>query len=205
MRENFEYRGYGVSPNGSNYVARPLDDGDDFVLVSCEVERITQAIDQLWEALANGDSPEWFGDSAIDLDEPSIAEHFDERAQPIRQPNAKHQRVGQIVFALSMLAVATPLAMFMHFVLSECEPEIVFTLAVCAAAMIGTTLPAIILSVIAAGVYNFSHMPPVGTFTGPTREEVVYFLINILVAAAVPMFMEWLAEVRRARVRTPST
>lgn len=203
MRENFEYRGYGVSANGCNYVARSLDDGDDFALVSRDVERIAQAIDQLWDALEDGIPPDWFRDSTVDLDKPSVAEHLAVAAQP-RPLKYKYQRVGQILLALAIFSIAVPLALFMHFQLSDCEPEIVFTLAVSAVAMIDM-VPALMLSVFSALAFNFTIVPPETTFTPPTREEIVYFLINIIASVAIPLFLNWIVAVRRARAHTPST
>ncbi|MGC0389144.1 DUF4118 domain-containing protein [Bradyrhizobium sp. USDA 241] len=204
MRENFEYRGYEVSRNGANYVGRSLDDGDDFVLVSRDVERITQAIDQLWDGLENGIPPDWLRGSTIDLDEPSVAEHIGVAAQPRPLNRSGHQRCIQILLALAMFSIAVPLAIFMHFELSECEPEIVFTLAVSAVAMIDM-MPALLLSVFSALAFNFSIVPPETTFTAPTRGEIVYFLINIIVSIAIPLLLGWIGGARRARVRTPNT
>ena len=92
----------------------------------------------------------------------------------------------------------------MRFEMSECEPEVVFTLAVCAVATIGT-LPAIALSVFSAFAYNLFSVPPITAFSAPTRLEVLYFLINFLASVAIPMFLEWVVGIRRARVRTPNT
>lgn len=205
MTEDFEYRGYNISQNGANYVARAVD-GEELALVSRDVERLTGAIDEMWEGLEEGQLPPWLGEpTTIDLDHPSIAKHFEEvTLDLVPPPTWKFRAAGQIIFALSVLAVATPVAVFMHFELAEVEPEIVFTLAVTAVAVLGT-LPAVFLTLIVAVVYNFSHVPPIGTFTAPTRAEVVYILINLLVSIAIPMFLEWIAEVRRARARTPST
>lgn len=203
MRENFEYRGYGVSANGCNYVARSLEDGDDFCLVSRDVERITQAIDQLWDALEDGIPPDWLMDSTIDLDEPSVAEHFGVAAQPRPLDRYKDQRSAQVLLALAMVSIVVPLAVLMHFKLSDCEPEIVFTLAVSAVAMIDM-MPALLLSVLSALAFNFTIVPPETTFTKPTREEIVYFLINITASIAIPLLLSWIGGARRARVRTPS-
>ncbi|WGD50742.1 DUF4118 domain-containing protein [Bradyrhizobium sp. CB1650] len=193
-----------VSRNGANYVARSLDDGDDLALVSRDVERITQAIDQLWDGLENGIPPDWLGDSTIDLDEPSVAEHFGVAAQPRPLDSYKDKRFAQIVLALAMTAIAVPLAICMHVHLSECEPEIVFTLAVSAVAMIDM-MPALLLSMFSALAFNFSIVPPESAFTMPTREEIVYFLINIMVSIAIPLLLSWIGGVRRALVRTPNT
>ena len=151
----------------------------------------------------SGKPPAWFRDAAaIDLDEPSISESFVEKVETA--PPIKYERTGQIMFALAVLAIAAPASLLMRCELSECEPEIVFTLAVCAAAMIGT-LPALLLSVFSALVFNYSVVPPESAFTIPTREEIVYFLINILVSIGIPLFLSWVIEGRKERVRTPNT
>lgn len=201
MRENFEYRGYGVSADGANYFARSLDDGDDLVMVSCDVERITQAIDQMWDGLEDGSLPAWFSEPAIDLDDPSIDHHF----KPISVPQIHpYSPSHQLLFVLAALTVTVLFAVFMRFEMSECEPEVVFTLAVCAVATIGT-LPAMALSVFSAFAYNYFSVPPMTAFSSPTRMEVVYFLINFLASVAIPMVLEWVVGIRRARVRTPNT
>lgn len=192
-----------ISSNGGNFVARCNDD-EGIALVSCDVERITEAIDQLWDGLEGGNMPPWFRDPTIDLDDPAYGRHFTDAAKepaPITQ-QPRNQITGQVMFSLAVVAIAAPIAMFMRCQLAECEPDIVFTLAVCAAAMVGT-LPALLLTGLSAVVYNFTVVPPVGTFTSPTGEEIVYVLINLLASITIPMFLEWVtrAKADRSRIR----
>jgi hypothetical protein len=204
MTEDFEYRGYSISSNGANYVARSVD-GEELALVSRDVERLTTAIDQMWDGLEDGALPGWLKEpTTIDLDDPSIAHHFGEaKVLPAPQSHVKSKHVSPIIL-MAALAVAAPLAVFINWELKEVEPEIVFTLAVCAVAMFGR-LHAIVLSLLSAAVFNFVAVPPIGAFTSPTREEIIYVLINVLAAIGIPMLLEWVGRARRAGVRTPST
>jgi K+-sensing histidine kinase KdpD len=92
----------------------------------------------------------------------------------------------------------------MHYQMGDCEPEIVFTVAVCVVSLIDTW-PALLLSLFSAVALNYSVVPPETAFTSPTREEIVYFLINILASIGIPLFLNWIIEARKERVRTPST
>ena len=98
MRENFDYRGYWVSSDGANYFARTLDDGDDLVMVSRDVERITQAIDQMWDGLETSSLPAWFREPMIDLDDPSFEHHFRPTSVPQLHP---YPPSHQLLFVLA--------------------------------------------------------------------------------------------------------
>ncbi|SHH07127.1 DUF4118 domain-containing protein [Bradyrhizobium erythrophlei] len=197
MKKNFEYRHYAISHLGSNFIAKSQD-GDDVALVSVDVQRLIFAIDKLWDGLESGYSPAWFKQLPIhvlDLDDPAFARHFPPITETVP---IGLSLIPSISYAVMALFVTLPIAFFMHRLIVASEPEVIFTLAVCTAAMGFGTVPALVLTVLSAVAYNFSIVPPVTEFSFPTVCEIVYLMINVSVSIVVPWALRKVGEHQRA-------
>lgn len=87
---------------------------------------------------------------------------------------------------LGAMGLAVPVAIMMHQLVATSEPAIIFTLSVMAIALTYGTWPAIIAALISMAFYNFSFIDPVLTFTWPSKAEIVYTIINVIMAAVIP-------------------
>lgn len=181
MHDQFSYRGYLIKKVGESFVALSEDDNEDISLISEDVGRVISSIDEMWETLDRNSIPVWLLKSrsgAIDLDIP-------------KDPKITYQiaRTDPIAFTVALVIFAGVIVMLMQRLLMQAEPAIIFTVAVAATAIIFGIRYAIAMSALSAFAYNLIMFNPTWTPTIPTREELVYLGINILISVAIPMLL----------------
>jgi hypothetical protein len=181
------YRSYDISQLGGSFVAQSSDGEDDTALVSMNINRIYQAIDQLWTTLEKGKRPAWFVGTSIDLDSVA-AECFPSDTDP---PWGGTNIIGLIKFITVIFVTATPIAYLIHRFMVHSEPAVIFTLAVCAVAVCCGTVPALLLSLLSAAAYNLVVVPPELQFTIPETYEVFYIVINVVISIGLPMLIRF--------------
>src|ERR1700730_18584012 len=151
------------------------------------INRIYQAIDQLWITLERGKHPEWFVGTSIDLDSVAAECFPSETDPPLRSTNT----IGLIRFISVVFITATPLAYLIHRLMIHSEPAVIFTLAVCAVAVCYGTGPALLLSLLSAAMYNLVVVPPEMQFTMPATCELFYIVINVVISIGLPVLMKF--------------
>jgi hypothetical protein len=182
-----QYRSFDISQLGDSFVAQSSDGEDDTALVSVNINRIYRAIDQLWITLEKGKRPAWFVGTSIDLDSVE-AECFPSDTDP---PWGGVNFKRLISFISVVFVTATPLAYGIHRFMTNSEPAVIFTLAVCAVAVCYGTAPALLLTLLSAASYNLVVVPPELQFTLPDSPEVFYILINVVISVGLPMLIKY--------------
>lgn len=198
MHDQFRYRGYLIKKVGESFVALSEDDNEDISLISEDVGRVISSIDEMWETLDRNSIPIWLlkaRSGAIDLDLP-------------KDPKITYQiaRTDPIAFTVALVIFAGVIVMLMQRLLMQAEPAIIFTVAVAGTAIVFGTKYALATTALSAFAYNLIMFKPIWIPTVPTREELVYIGINILVSVAIPMLLPsprpWAA---RRREKTTSS
>lgn len=181
MHDQFRYRGYLIKKVGESFVALSEDDNEDISLISEDVGRVISSIDEMWETLDRNSIPIWLlkaRSGAIDLDLP-------------KDPKITYQiaRTDPIAFTVALVIFAGVIVMLMQRLLMQAEPAIIFTVAVSGTAIIFGMRYALAMSALSAIAYNLIMINPAWTPTIPTREEMVYLGINVLMSVAIPMLL----------------
>jgi hypothetical protein len=179
------YRNYLIAKVGDLYVAQSGD--DECVLVSSNRQRLTLAIDDLWSSLERGFEPAWFsGSTAIDLDAYGPESNPSEPDPP---PTYKGQLVGYLAFGATALLVSGLGATLMELSSFHERIDAIFTLAVCAVAIVLGSKYALFLSCLLALVFNFVEPPALFQFSTPCFGEMVHVVIDVVASIAIPMIV----------------
>ncbi|MGX9944818.1 DUF4118 domain-containing protein [Bradyrhizobium denitrificans] len=195
------YRNYRISKLGDQFVAQSVD--DDCLLISTSQRRLNAAIDDLWSSLERGAEPAWFtGSSAIDVDTfgPESA------ASETDPPAANTWTISYPLFLASAVLVSAPLSYFMALKHIPARIDVILAIGVVAVSVAFGKRFALMASVISAFVFNFFAIEPLLSFSIPTFEETIFWVVNVAASWGIPELIK-LRDYLGSRVkdRTPRT
>ncbi|WP_187435956.1 DUF4118 domain-containing protein [Bradyrhizobium hipponense] len=194
------YRNYSIARLGDKFVAKSSD--DDCLLISTDQRRLHSAIDALWDSLEMGIEPNWFaGSTAIDLDS-----FGPESAPSSSDPPTKVRKISCPLFLASAVAVSAPLSYFMEIEKAHARIDVLLTIGVCAVAVAFGKKFALMATFVATIVFNFFAVEPLLSFTVPTFDEAILFLMNLIASWGIPELLklrDWLGTL--VKDRTPGT
>jgi hypothetical protein len=181
------YRNYQIAKVGDLYVAQAGD--DECLLISSNQKRLNLAIDDLWSSLERGMEPAWFsGSTAIDLDSYGPETNPSE-TDPPPTTEYKDQWVSFMAFGATALLVSGSAAALMEISSFHERIDAIFTLTVCAVAIVLGSKYALLLSCLLALVFNFVEPPGLFQFSAPGFGEIVHVAIDVVASIAIPMIV----------------
>jgi hypothetical protein len=183
------YRNYTIARVGEKFVARSTD--DDCLLVSSSQQRLNTAIDDLWDGLERGAEPAWFcGSSAIDVDTfgPQSAPSS---SDPPSEAIPKAYKVSYWMFALTAVLVSAPASYLFEVYAFPRRVDVLLSLGVCAVAVAFGRRYALLMTAIAAVVFNFCAIEPLLDFSIPSCSEAAFCALNVAASYIIPALIKW--------------